>query len=190
MINLFVILFFIGYSLTIFLVNNIYVLLGAFIFNVLLIIIFRIKLLNIIKNLFAISFFILIVFVFNLIFDSVINSLIICAKIVLVCNFSFIISKILSNVKIAEGITYLLYPLKIFKVDINQISLMIVIALNFVSILTREVRNLKTALKARNVNLNLKTLFTQSHIIFTMFFVNLLKRVDMLELSLKSKGFN
>lgn len=190
MISLFVILFFIAYSLAIFLINNVYVLLGALIFNILLIIIFRIKLLAVLKNLLKISIFILIVFAFNLIFDSLINSLIVCAKIVLVCNFSFIISKTLSTVKIAEGISYLLYPLKLFKVDINQISLMIVIALNFVSILSREAKNLKSALKARNVNLNLKTLFTKSHTIFIMFFANILKRVDMLELSLRSKGFN
>ena len=144
----------------------------------------------ILKNLLAISIFVLIVFAFNLIFDSLINSLIICAKIILVCNFSYIISKTLNIVKIAEGITYLLYPLKLFKFDINQISLMIVIALNFVSIITKEAKSLKLALKARNINFNLKTLFTKSHIIFIMFFANIFKRVDMLELSLRSKNFN
>ncbi len=190
MISLFVILFFIAYSLVIFLVGNIYVLLGALIFNLLLIIIFRLKVIGILKNLLAISIFVLIVFAFNLIFDSLINSLIICAKIILVCNFSYIISKTLNIVKIAEGITYLLYPLKLFKVDINQISLMIVIALNFVSIITKEAKSLKLALKARNINFNLKTLFTKSHTIFIMFFANIFKRVDMLELSLRSKNFN
>lgn len=190
MISAFVILFFIAYSLAVFLLDNLFVLLAALIFNLTLIMMFRIKLLSVLKNLWAIFVFVLIVFVFNLIFDSMIGSLVTCAKILLVCNFSFIVSKVLSPVKIAEGISILLYPLKLFGADINQISLMIVIALNFVNILANEAKNLKLALRAKNVNLNLKTLFTKSHVIFVMFLANILKRVDMLELSLKSKGFN
>lgn len=189
MISFFVILFFIIYSVVLFLISNLWVLIGATIFNILLIIVLKIKFVDVIKNLCSILVFTIVVFLFNIIFDSVINSLIVCAKIIIVCNFSFIISKTFNVNEIAEGISTLLYPLKLFKVDVNEITLMIVIALNFISIIKREALSLKTTLKARNINFNLKTLFTKTHIIFTIFFANILKRVDMLETTLKARGF-
>ncbi|MCI5714183.1 MAG: energy-coupling factor transporter transmembrane protein EcfT [Firmicutes bacterium] len=185
-----IILIFIAFSIATFLINNVWVLLGLTTSNILLHFIFKISPVKALKNLLKILMFVLIIFLFNLIFDSVVASLIVAWKIIIVANGAFIFSYKINATKLAQGFNQLFYPLKLFKVNTNNLSLMIVIAINFIPILTNEAYNLKLTLKARNVNLNLKTLFTQSHKLFVMFFANIFKRVDELELVLRARNYN
>lgn len=184
-----IILFFIAYSLTIFLVSNIYALVGFTAFNLLLLIIFRINALKTLKNLYKIAFFAIFVFLFNLIFDSVVTSAIVGWKILIVTNFAFIFSSVYSPVQIANGIGQLLYPLRLLKVNTDNLVIVIVIALNFIPIIIQEIKTLKDSLRARNVKLNFKTLFTKSHIILPLYFAGLLKKVDDLEVALLSRNY-
>ena len=184
-----IILIFILFSLYTFLTNIIWVLLGFTISNLLLIIIYKIKPIQILKNFYRSLILIGIIFAFNLIFDNLINSLIISWKIFIVAQGSFIFSNAIPPHKMAIGFYQLLTPLKIFKVNITNISLMLVIAFNFIPIISNDIFILKQTLKARNVKLNLKTFFTKSHIIFTMFFANLFKRVNQLEESLRARNY-
>ena len=186
---IFFILFFIAYSLCVFLIPNIYILLGFATFNLLMLIIFRVNIIKTLKNLYKILFFAAFVFLFNLIFDSVLSSLIVGFKILIVTNFAFIFSYIFSRTQIATGIGQLLYPLKLFKINTDNLVIVIVIALNFIPILAEEIKTLKCNLKIRNIKLNLKTLFTKSHIILTMFFAGLLKKADDLETVLLTRNY-
>lgn len=182
------IILFIAFSIFIFLTNNIFVLIGFTISNIILHFVFKISLKKALINLFKIFFLLLIIFLFNLIFDNLVNSLIVAYKVLIVANGAFIFSSVMSPTKLASAFNQLFLPLKIFKVDTNNLSLMLVIALNFIPIISYDINTLKQTLKARNVKLNLKTLFTQSHLIFIMFFANLFKRVDDLELVIKARG--
>lgn len=187
--NMFIfILLFIAFSLFIFITNNIYVLVGFTISNILLHFIFKISPKKALKNLFKIFFLIIIIFLFNLIFDNLINSLIVSYKVLIVANGAFIFSKVITPTRLANGFKQLFLPLKLFKVDTNNLALMLTIALNFIPIISYDITTLKQTLKARNVKLNLKTLFTQSHLLFVMFFANLFKRVDDLELVIRARG--
>mgnify|MGYP004681884173 FL=1 len=187
--NMFIfILLFIVFSLFIFITNNIYVLVGFTISNILLHFIFKISPKKALKNLFKIFFLIIIIFLFNLIFDNLINSLIVSYKVLIVANGAFIFSKVITPTRLANGFKQLFLPLKLFKVDTNNLALMLTIALNFIPIISYDITTLKQTLKARNVKLNLKTLFTQSHLLFVMFFANLFKRVDDLELVIRARG--
>lgn len=187
--NMFIfILLFIAFSLFIFITNNIYVLVGFTISNILLHFIFNISPKKALKNLFKIFFLIIIIFLFNLIFDNLINSLIVSYKVLIVANGAFIFSKVITPTRLANGFKQLFLPLKLFKVDTNNLALMLTIALNFIPIISYDITTLKQTLKARNVKLNLKTLFTQSHLLFVMFFANLFKRVDDLELVIRARG--
>lgn len=182
------IILFIAFSIFIFLTNNIFVLIGFTISNIILHFVFKISLKKALINLFKIFFLLLIIFLFNLIFDNLVNSLIVAYKVLIVANGAFIFSSVMSPTKLAIAFNQLFLPLKIFKIDTNNLSLMLVIALNFIPIISYDINILKQTLKARNVKLNLKTLFTQSHLIFVMFFANLFKRVDDLELVIKARG--
>lgn len=184
------ILFFIAYSLAAFLINNVWVLLGFTVFNLVLLFAFRINFKKLLKNLWRIFWFSLIVFVFNIIFDTLINSLIVVWKIVIVTNFAFIFSQAMSPANMAVGFSQLFFPLKLFKVNVQEIALMFVIAFNFIEILSQEIKTLKMSLKARKFNLGFKTIFTKLHVILLMFFANLFKRVNTLEMSLKARGYD
>ena len=183
------ILFFLAYSCCAFLISNNTVLLGFTLFNLLLLAIFRVNLWKTLKNLGGILCFTTIVFLFNLIFDDVISSLIVAWKILLVTNFSFIFSSIFSPVQIANGVSQLLFPLKLFKVKTDNLVIMIVIALNFIPIIAQEIKTLKQNLKSRNVPLNLKTILTKSHLILTLYFASLLKKTEDLEIVLKTRNY-
>ena len=184
------ILFFIIYSLLAFLFSNVWVLLGFTLFNVTLLFAFRIPFKALIKNLWRIFWFALFVFLFNLIFDDVISCLIIVWKIAIVANFSFIFSKAMSPTNMAIGFAQLFYPLKLFKVNVNEFSLMFVIAFNFIEIFSIEIKNLKLSLAARNFKFNFKSLFTKLHVILIMLFANIFKRVNSLEMALRVRGYN
>lgn len=183
------ILTFITFSLLVFIINNAWLLLAFTILNVLLMIIFKIKIKKIFSNLVKNLVFILIVFLFNLIFDNLINSMIVAWKILIVLNGSFIFSAKISPTKLANGFCQLFYPLKIFKVNVDDLSLMMVIAFNFIPIIVSDTANLKQALLARNIKLNLKTLFTKTHIIFVMFFANIFRKVNELEQALLARNY-
>lgn len=96
--------------------------------------------------------------------------------------------KLKNKTNLASGLSKLLYPLKIFKIDTDDIALMLVIAFNFITIISEEIKTLKLALRARNVKLNLKTVFTKTHIIFILFFANLFRKVNYLEKTLIIRG--
>lgn len=186
---IFAILFFIAYSLFVFLINNIYVLISCFIFNVLLATIFK----KITKKYFITMLknlpFILMVFGLNLIFEPLTNSLIVAFKIFIVLNFSYVFGKIFSHTQIANGLSALFYPLKIFKINPDNIAIIIVVALNFITIFENEIKTLSKTMKARNIKLNLKSIFTKTPAVFTMFFARLFRRTNDLELSLKARNF-
>lgn len=185
------ILFFIAYSVAVFVVPStwIYVLVGFTALNILLLIVLKISPIKLLKNLFRIFWFALIVFLFNLIFDSVISSLIVVWRIVIVCNFAFIFSKAMSPANMALGFSQLFAPLKIFKVNTNDFALMFVIAFNFIDIFAEESKVMKRSLKARGFKFNLKNLLSKSHVILLMFFAGIFKRADSLEASLKARGY-
>ncbi len=182
-------LFFIAYSLCVFLISNIYALVGFSAFNLLLLVVFRINVLKTLKNLYKILFFAVFVFLFNLIFDDVVSSAIVGWKILIVTNFAFIFSNIFSPVQIANGVSQLFFPLKLFKVNTDNLVIVVVIALNFVPIILSEIKTLKQNLRARNVRLNLQTIFTKSHVILTLYFASLLKKTEDLETVLLSRNY-
>lgn len=183
------ILFFISYSLSAFLISNIWVLCGFSIFNLFLMLIFKINAWKALSNLFKISIFALFVFLFNLIFDDVISSAVVAWKILIVANFAFTFSSVFGPTQIATGLGQLLFPLKIFKVNTDNLVIMIVIALNFIPIIMQEIKSLNANLKARNVRLNFKTIFTKSHVILTLYFASLIKKTEELETALLSRSF-
>ncbi len=184
------ILFFMAYSVVVFLSPN-WIWLTAFSgFNILLCIVFKTGFSKTIKNIFGITLFATFVFLINLIFLDLVSCLLTAWKLIVVCNFTFIFGKIFKPSMIASGFSQLLFPLKIFKVDTQAISLMIVIALEFVPILSISAKNLQKTLKAKGFKLNLKNMVTQGHHIFALFFLEIFKRVEILEKAIIARGYN
>lgn len=189
MINFLILIFFFIYSLLVFLINNVYLLLLIFIFNFIISIIVKIpvkKHIIIIKN--SLKFVIFIV-ICNILFSDINSSLKVGVRLFLTIDYTYIMGKYFDPTKIRIAFNYLFYPLKIFKVDINSLTLIIAIALAFIPILTDEVTMIKLSLKSKGVSFKLGNLITKPHIYLVTFLNNLFDRLDELEKTLIMKAY-
>ena len=87
---------------------------------------------------------------------------------------------------IATTIKALCYPLKIFKVDTEDIRIMVCISLSMMPILKKDLIEVKEACKAKNITFNIKN----TKIILARFFLALISRVGQIEESLIAKGYD
>lgn len=87
---------------------------------------------------------------------------------------------------IAKTIKSLCTPLKLFKIDIDQIEVLVCISLSMVPILKREYIEMKEACIAKNININLKN----SKIILTKLLLSFLKRINEIDEALVEKGYD
>lgn len=87
---------------------------------------------------------------------------------------------------IAETIQLLCTPLEIFKINTDDIKIMICISLSMIPILKKDLNETKEACRAKNISYNIKN----TKYILLKFFLSLIKRVNQIEDSLISKGYN
>jgi energy-coupling factor transport system permease protein len=103
--------------------------------------------------------------------------------------FAYTISRLMPISQISEGFYYLFYPLKLFKVNIKNLSLIISIAITFIPIMSNEASEIKKSLISKGFNFNIKNVFTKPHIFLVTYFNNLFNKVDELEKALLMKGY-
>ena len=189
MINYFILLSLFIYSILLFFINNIYLLLFIFIINNILSLILKVSLKKHINFLYKNLLFILFIIIFNIPFNTFINSLIVGIRLFLVIDYTFIISYYFNNSKLRRAFYYLFYPLKIFRVDINKLILITTISLTFIPILIDEARVIKLGLRLKGFEFNLKNVFFKPHIFLITYLNSLFNRIDELEKSLKLKSY-
>lgn len=156
------------------------------ILNLFVIFLLRVDIKKVIKSTLNIFPFIVFTFLINCLLDDYINAIYIAIKLIVVCNITIIYSKTISVGELAKTIEVLCTPLKIFKVNIEEIGLLVSISLSMIPILKKELYELKDACKAKNISFNIKN----SKYVFSKFFLSLITRVNQIEESLISKGYN
>ena len=185
------ILFFICFSCGVFFVPNNWIwLISLTGFDLALWLIFYKNIPKLLKMTLKFTIFAVFVFLINLIFDDALTCLMISWKLMIVFCFVAVFSKIFSPTQIATGLSQLLFPLKLFRVDTEALSLSIVIALSFIPILSASATSLSKSLRARGFRLNIKTAFSQGHVILAVYFSELFKRVDTIELAFRARGYS
>lgn len=190
MINTFILILFFLYSIILFFISNYYIFLSILILNLFLLIILKINIKKYLSFLKKNILFIVFIFILNLLFSNLNYSLIYSIRLFLVLNMSYIISYYFNYSKIVTGFYYLFYPLKIFKINPKDISLIISISLTYITIFIEEIKNIKLALKSMGFELNIKNALTKPHIYLIVFINNLLNRVEEIDLYLSSTGYN
>ena len=120
------------------------------------------------------------------ILDNLSNALWIGIKLFIVCNITIIYSEITSILGIAETIKIICSPLKILKVNTDEIKVMVCISLSMIPILKKELYEIKEACIAKNIVFNVKNM----KIILSKFFITLITRVNEIEESLIAKGYS
>lgn len=183
--NVIKILLFFVYTIAIFMVKQdifTVIVLGI---NLLLTVILKISIKEEIGNLLGISLFVIITASINAIIVNVKTGVMIGLKLLLVSNITYIFSKMLNYTELAEALEKIFGIFKILKINSKNISIMICICISFIPTIKRQIKQVKSALKAKGVKLNLKN----STMIFEPVIISLLKRVDEIESSLKAKAY-
>ncbi len=170
-------------------IKNIYIFGIILLFNFIISLFIKISLLKhlkVIKNNFI---FISCIILCNVIFSNIYTSLLVGIRLFLVIDYTYIMGHYFDSTKIRIAFKYLLFPLKFFKVDIDNLTLIIAITLAFIPILSDEAYMIKQSLNSKGFEFNLKNVFTRPQIYLITFLNNLFDRLDELEKSLISKAY-
>ena len=184
--NIITFIMFLVYATAIFLMPNSFFLLCPLIINIALGIVTKSNIKKVIKNLLKIFPFVLLTFVINCWLDSYINALWMAAKLLLVCNITFIYSQTTTTAQIAKTAGKLCTPLKLLKINPEAIEVLVAIALSTLPIMKREYLELREACKAKNIPINLKN----SKIVLSRLLISYLKRVNEIDEALIEKGYD
>lgn len=177
---------FLIYATAIFLIPNSFFLLCPLSINIVLWIVTKSSIKKTVRNLLKIFPFALLTFVINCWLDSYINALWMAAKLLLVCNITFIYSQTTTIAQVAKTVKKLCTPLKLFKINPEIIEVLVAIALSTLPIMKREYLELREACKAKNIPINLKN----SKIVLSRLLISYLKRVNEIDEALIEKGYN
>lgn len=138
------------------------------------------------KNILFVSF----IFLCNIFICDLKTAVLMSIRLLLACSMAFLVSQILTPSKFSRGFYYLLYPLRIFKIDIKSLSLSISIALTFIPILGNEARNIRLALESKGFKFSIKNLIFRPQIFLINYIESIFDRIDEVEKSLSMKGYN
>lgn len=183
--NTILFLAFILYATAIFFMENGIVLLAVLFINILAMLIFKVKVADAIYNLVKVMPFILLTVVINWILANYEYAIMIAIKLLLVCNITYIYSKTTTVKGIANTIKNLCMPVKILKVNPEDIELLVCISLSMIPIFKSEYSQLKDACLAKGMEINIKNM----KLILTKLMVSVMKRVNQIEESMIEKGY-
>lgn len=181
MLAAFVLVVFVIYSTALFFITNWYVLLGLVMIEL---VIARFN-----QFLWKNLGFIIVVMLFNLIYASPEMTVLFGVRLFLAVEATYIISRWFTPTEFARGFCILLSPLKLFHVDLKELELMLVVALTFVPILSRETKDVKQALRAKGFTFNFKNVLTRPQIYVVAYINGMFDRIEAVELALRTKGY-
>lgn len=187
--NLIKFIMFLIYTVGIFFIENYIAIASIAIFNLLLMIIIKINIKSAINNIVKLLPFILFTVVVNILFADLQFAILIGIRLILVCNLSYIFSKMITYTEFGEVIEKLMYPFKIFGINPKEIGLVITIALSFMPIMKSEFGQMRNVLKVKGIRPTNFNILKNLSLIFKPFFISVLQRLNEVEMSLKAKGW-
>jgi len=187
--NLIKFILFLIYSVGIFFIEDYIILALIFIFNISLMIIAKINLKNAFNNTIKLMPFILFTIAINTIFADLRFSILIGIRLILIRNLTYIFSKTISYMEFAKVIEKMVYPLKLFGINPEEIGLIVIIALSFIPIIKNEFDQIRNVLKVKGIKPTTFNLLKNLGIIFKPFLISIMQRLNEIEMSLKAKGY-
>ena len=183
--NIIIFLVFIIYATFIFFIETTTLLLVVLLLNSLAMVLFNVRLIEAIENIIKILPFIILTVVINCILANYQYAILVAIKLMLVCNITYIYSKTITIKGIANTIKNLCMPLKLLKVNPNDIELLVCISLSMIPILKTEYNQLKEACLAKSMEMNVRNMKP----ILTKLMISIMKRVNEIEESMIEKGY-
>lgn len=183
--NLLKFLVFLLYMISIFFVENLVSLLLLFLFNISFIIVLKIQMRTLFKNIRLLLPFVLLTGLLNIVLGDLKIGLLMIIRLLIAYQITYIFSKSMTSVEVAKVIQSLAYPLKIFKIDNEKIGIMISISFCVLPILKSEIESKRYALEAKGVEFKVRNYF----MIMKPLFISILRRTNEMEKSLMAKGY-
>ena len=183
--NVIKLILFLVYTISIFLIKHDMFTVLVIGVNLLLTLALKISIKEEIGNIFGIIIFVLITGIINALVVDLRTGVMIGIKLILVCNITYIFSKMLNYMELAEALEKIFGIFKVLRINPKNISIMICICISFIPTIKNQIKQIKDALKAKGVKINIKN----SNLIFEPIAISLLKRVDEIESSLKAKAY-
>lgn len=177
-------LIFVIYSTAIFFLPNNQIILIFIIINLITMLIKMKYIKKILYGTLRILPFIIFTLLINCWLDTIINALWIGLKLLIVCNMTMIYSTTTTVTGVADTVKTLFTPLKIFKINPDEIRMIVCISLSMIPILRKDLIEMKEACRAKRIKFNVKNTKT----ILSKFCLSMLIRVNELEESLIAKG--
>jgi energy-coupling factor transport system permease protein len=174
-----------AYTIVIFFFEG-YWLLGFFAINIAGMIVTRIRPLQALKCLLVFLPFVLLVAGFNFVLGYVKDALYSSSRLLLICNITQCYRKAVSMEDLSSAIEILFSPLQIFQIAGKDIGLMVCIALAFIPVLRRDFNQIRLALRAKGMKMQVKNIAY----LLTPFFVGILQRTDEISKAIRTKGYN
>lgn len=176
---------FIIFTVAVFFIEDLKIIGLIFLFNCIIAILLKIKLRDIFYNLKLFIPFIIFTAVINIVFSGLYEGILIGIRIIICYSITYIYSKTVTIVEISDTIQKLLYPLKIFKIDTNNIGIMISISICMIPILKNEIYTLKNAMKSKGKLLKINTMI----IVIKPILISILNKTKEMEKALISKAY-
>lgn len=129
---------------------------------------------------------------FSITLEGIINAILIILRFVMIVMMSTILTLTTTPLEIADGIESLLKPLKRLKVPVQEIALILSIALRFVPTLMQETEKIMNAQKARGVSFDEGNLFDRMKKIVPLLiplFISSIDRADQLAVAMTARGY-
>ena len=187
--NLIKFILFLMYTIGVFFVED-YISFGLIaLFNIILMSVAKINLRKALNNNIKILPFILFTIAINTIFADLKFSILIGIRLILIRNLTYIFSKTISYMEFARVIEKMVYPLKLFGINPEEIGLIVIIALSFIPIIKNEFDQIRNVLKVKGIKPTTFNLLKNLGLIFKPFLISVMQRINEIEMSLKAKGY-
>lgn len=183
--NVFKLLFFITYIISIFSVKNFEILVIYIIVNFIISKMLNTKFLGFLENIKILMILVIFTTIINMILGNIEDGIVLGTRILIAYNFTYIFSSTFDILEFAQTIEIILKPLYFFKINVKDISLIISIALCMIPILKEELEQTKNSLKSKGYKFKLSNL----DLYIKPIMISILKRTDELEKTLIVKGY-
>lgn len=152
--------------------------------NVAIVIVLKIPIVKVTKQLFKILPYVLFTFFINVIISSISEAIWIVIKFLIVCNITYIYSITSTKTTIANTIKMLCRPLVLFNINIEEIEIMVAISLSIIPILKKDLVVIRDVYKYKGIKVNVKNIKNS----LSVFFIGIIKRTNQIDEALIARG--
>ncbi len=183
--NMIKLIIFIVYTIAIFFISDFILLAVLFLLNFLIAVILKINLKNMLYNLKILLPFIIFTSGINIVFDSLIAGILIGVRILICYNVTYVFSKTMTSSELANAIKSLCFPLKLFKINTENIGLMVSISICMIPVLKSEIYSVIQAMKSKGKIIKINGIAVAMKPIL----ISILRRTNEIEKTLIARGY-